>query len=193
MYYQKRHPDWPWLTEEANTILDSVMLKSDCGVEMGSGRSTLWLSKRLGSLTSVEHNGEWFQQVQKMLNDQGVSNVSYHHCEELAEGQDPGGSSYVGVIDRFGPETLDFALVDGIYRDHCTVRLFERIRPGGLLVIDNIERYLPTDSITPDSRGPDSGYASELWEQAAQTLKEWRVIRTSSGVTDTWIFIKPAH
>ena len=50
------------------------------------------------------------------------------------------------------PEGIDFALIDGIYRDHVTLFLLPKIRLGGVLVIDNVNRYLP--------RGPCLRFAS---------------------------------
>jgi len=41
IWYRKRHPDHPWLTPQAISILDSWLMPGDKGIEWGSGRSTL--------------------------------------------------------------------------------------------------------------------------------------------------------
>ena len=59
--------------------------------------------------------------------------------------------AYVQVVKRFEKNSLDFVLVDGMYRD-AYANWFVRIRPGGLLIIDNANWYLPSNSGSPNSR-----------------------------------------
>jgi hypothetical protein len=54
--YARQTPDLPWLTPQANQILSTVLHPTDAGIEWGSGRSTVWFSKKLRNLTSVEHH-----------------------------------------------------------------------------------------------------------------------------------------
>ena len=74
--YQRRHPDHPWLTKSANSILSSYLKDSDIGLEFGSGRSTLWFAQRVSALTSVEHDPLWYSKVSEMLKGNGISNVT---------------------------------------------------------------------------------------------------------------------
>ncbi len=71
--------DLPWWTFDAVREGDSFLrARPDARVfEWGSGASTLWLSKRAGQVTSVEHDGEWHQMVQGRL--EGVENVTLRH------------------------------------------------------------------------------------------------------------------
>jgi hypothetical protein len=75
-------------------------------------------------------------------------------------------------------------------RDYVTLFLLPKIRPGGMLVIDNVNRYLPSLTMSPASLRPPAAPATAAWEQAAAALARWRRIRTSSGVWDTAIFVK---
>ena len=82
-YYFRTHPDVPWLSEQANTMLESLLKPTDVGIEWGSGRSTCWLAKRVKHLISVEENQPWADVVRKQIQDQGLSNVDYRFYEGM--------------------------------------------------------------------------------------------------------------
>lgn len=191
IYYEKAYPDHPWLTRDANKILASYLRKTDIGLEFGSGRSTIWLARRVSKLTSVEHNVRWAGNVSDMLRNVNISNVNYKHCPKANENEQGQDSDYVKVIDGFEPDSLDFCLVDGAYRDFCTLKVIEKIQPGGLLIIDNVNRYLPSHSYSPYSRSIEEGPQGPIWNEVARIIDNWRKIWTSSGVTDTAFFFKP--
>lgn len=191
IYYEKASPDHPWLTCQANRILDSMLKPSDAGLEFGSGRSTMWFAKRLRCLTSVEHNPEWAAKVRRQLDEKGCINVDYRFIPQDVPDEQGGDSAYVRVIDEFAAESLDFCLVDAAYRDFCALKVIDKLKPGGLLVIDNVNRYLPSDTHSPYSRSLADGPAGVVWKEVGQILADWRSIWTSSGVTDTAIYIKP--
>jgi predicted O-methyltransferase YrrM len=190
--YQKSHPQYPWLTKSANSILQSLLKSTDVGLEFGSGRSTVWFAKRLSLLTSVENDELWYNKVNNLLQNNNLANVKYILCPEDSEqkGQD---SNYHKIADDFPDKSLDFVLVDGIYRDLCAYAVLDKVRAGGILVIDNANWYLPSESISPDSRTTDEGPASQTWAEFLRRVENWRCIWTSSGVTDTAIYFKPCN
>lgn len=192
IYYRKTHPDRPWLTPVSITILDSYLRQTDVGLEFGSGHSTLWFAKRIRHLTSVEHNELWYKKVHQMLKDNHQENVDYYLALKEEEGESAA-SAYVRQVEQFGVNSLDFVLVDGIYRDSCALNALNLIRPGGILVIDNANKYLPCNSHAPNSRTHKDGPDGEIWAQVYRELCHWRTIWTSSGVWDTAIYIKPCH
>ncbi len=61
--WERRHPEAPWLVGEAVDLLTTWLRPSDVVVEFGSGRSTLWLAERAGSVISVEHDVAWAERV----------------------------------------------------------------------------------------------------------------------------------
>ena len=63
MLYEKRQPDNLWLTKDSVQLLEQLLLKSDVGVEFGSGRSTHWFLSKIASLTSIETNQAWYEKV----------------------------------------------------------------------------------------------------------------------------------
>ncbi len=189
--YRWQHPDLPWLTQTANEILHSYLKPTDTGLEFGSGRSTIWLAKRVSQLTSVEHNPEWHQYVQNMLKQQNITNVDHLFAPRDKANSEAENSDYVRNAERFPNDTLDFVLVDGIYRDFCARASMPKIKPGGVLIIDNVNRHLPSNTRSPYSRTFAQGPENTVWAQVADELKTWRTIWTSSGVGDTAFFFKP--
>lgn len=180
---QSLHSDWPWLTGQMVRILDSWLRGDDVGLECGSGRSTLWLARRVSSLTSIEHSKAWHETTSSDLRRWGLGNVSYLYKPE-EEG-------YVQAISEIRDESLDFMLNDGIARDACAVCCIDKLKPGGVMIIDNCNRYVPSRSSAPESRGLEEGPATETWSLFLEMIRNWRCIWTSNGVWDTGLWVKP--
>jgi predicted O-methyltransferase YrrM len=179
-----RNPDHPWLTRDAVTLLDALLKPIDKGVEFGSGRSTVWFAKRLNSLTSIENDELWYRKVSSSLKEQKLDgHVDYRLVTDLA--------SYSLQGSGFADNSIDFCLVDGVMRDECAKTMLNKIRSGGLLVVDNVNWYLPNENFcSPDSMSVGQ-FASDLWKEFEMHTRSWRRVWTSNGVTDTCVFIKP--
>ena len=188
--YQRANPDSPWLTPEATRLLDLMLRPSDIGAEFGSGRSTLWLARRCAHLISIEHDQAWHATVLGALALERMIHVDYQ-CHPPDEPEPNGDRSAYVQVARFLPdEGIDFALIDGIYRDYVTLFLLPKIRPGGILVIDNVNRYLPSPTKSPGSIPASANPVSAAWGQAATVLSRWRGIWTTNGIWDTAIYVK---
>jgi predicted O-methyltransferase YrrM len=191
MRYERSHTEDPWLTPDAIRLLGPLLRASDRGVEFGSGRSTIWFAQRVAALTSVEHDEQWHDEVAGRLKARGLSNVDYL-LAPLDQPVDNGERSrYARVALEFADASIDFALVDGAYRDYSAKYILPKIKPGGMLIIDNVNWYLPSQSHAPNSRTVTTGPNGKIWCEVAAELSNWRSIWTSSGVWDTAVFIKP--
>ncbi|NPV84646.1 MAG: hypothetical protein HPY45_01380 [Anaerolineae bacterium] len=189
--YRRMHPQEPWLTPAANQFLSGYLRKGDVGLEFGSGASTLWFARRVAHLTSVEHDPNWYERVKAGLEAQGIGNVTYLYFEVpncVPEGVLP---DYPQVVDQFDPDSLDFVVVDGKLRDMCATKSLPKIRPGGILILDNADVYLPSDLKTPNARRKEQGTASPLWNDFMTAVADWRNYWTCNGVSATAIFFKP--
>jgi predicted O-methyltransferase YrrM len=147
------------------------------GFEWGSGRSTAWFAQRLGSLTSIEHEPSWFKIVQDRLKRRNICNVTYRHVPLNHPYDEPHQPiydpipDYTAAVEQFRDGTLDFAVVDGHYRRACIAAVIRKLKPGGLLLVDNTN-WLPLSE----------------WGVPA----EWKVVHQSSNVvTETTIWQKP--
>lgn len=191
MWFEHANPKAPWITPEAVRHLESMIRSCDHGVEFGSGRSTIWFAERVDHLTSVEHNEEWYTKLSSSLKNHALTNVDYNFAPSDPQGSNEETSEYVQIALSFPEQSVDFALIDGLYRE-CTAKfIIPKIKPGGLLIIDDANWFLPSRSHAPASRDIASGPDGPVWAEVWRILSKWRIIWTSSGVTDTAIFVKP--
>jgi len=178
---QKRNPDHPWLTSAAIGMLDSALRSDDVALETGSGRSTHWFAKRVGHLTSIETHPGWHAKVSEQIKN--LDNV------ELRLIEDP--QAYVQAIAEMADTSLDFALIDGPERDACALAILPKMKPNGLLVVDNIDRYLPSSSRSPHARQLADGCATPQWQDFVDHTADWRRFWSSNGIFDTCIWVVP--
>jgi hypothetical protein len=188
--YERANPDQPWLTRSMIGILETWLKPADVGLEFGSGRSTGWFGARVAHLTSVEHDATWFNIVERKVAAIRAQVDCFLHEDGISHSAE---SAYVLVGKRTAPSSLDFCLIDGVARDHCALACLDKLKAGGILIIDNVNWYIPRErrSFAPSSRGPSDGYASEVWHQVGQEISGWRNVWTSDGVTDTAFWVRP--
>lgn len=191
--YQRRFPDRPWLTAYAVEFLDGWLLPTDIAVEFGSGRSTLWFAKRVAKLTSVEHDAAWHERVSGQINTSGIQNVTYLFFDEDETTVNVESSQYVSIITGIEDNSVDFTLIDGIFRGYCARKMADKIRPGGLLAVDNANWFLPCESRSPGSRNRAQGPSDGNWAEFLGLVSGWRCFWTTSGVTDTALYFKPCN
>lgn len=189
--YRRQHPDVPWVAPAAVEFLTGYLTPSDNMLEFGSGRSTLWFACRVGHITSVEHNHKWYKRIEQKIAEKGITNITYLlrlKQEETVPAKD---THYVQATQEITPGSLDVVLVDGTYRAQCVLQSLPLLKAGGILVIDNVNRYLPSDSIAPNSRSMQQGPIDAEWQQVLGQIGSWRFFWTSNGVSDTAVYFKP--
>lgn len=180
----------PWLTADATRLLDELLLPEDHALEWGSGGTTLFLAPRVARLTSVEGARPWHDDLAARLATAGTTNVDLRLVpfDELGYETPEHESAYVGAAPELETGSLGMVLVDGEYRDGCALRALDLLRPGGLLVLDNAETYLPSTSRSPwhVDRPATTG-----WQEFTERTRGWRRIWTTNGVWDTAFWFKP--
>jgi predicted O-methyltransferase YrrM len=189
--YRRLNPDKPWLAPAANEFLEGYLKPTDKMLEFGSGRSTLWFSKRVRQITSVEHNPEWFKKIKEKIKDLSIYNITYILHPKQEETLPSSETNYVNATREFELSSLDVVLVDGTYRAQCVLKSLPLLKPGGLLIIDNVNRYLPSNSKSPNSRSIAQGPIDDEWRQVCDQINSWRFFWTSNGISDTAFFFKP--
>jgi hypothetical protein len=191
-HFRQTHPNLPWFSPQSIVFLQDYLLSTDMGLEFGAGRSTLWFAQKVKHLTSVEHNREWVEKVNSMLQARALTNVDVIFQPRLdGTPLDIANSGYVAVTRQFSAESLDFVSIDGIYRAECALNSLHLLKHSGLLIIDNVNKYLPSASKAPNSRSFKEGPADATWEEVWKQLHLWRSYWTGNGVSDTALFFKP--
>lgn len=179
---QKLYPTDPWLTRDAIKLLSQLLKPTDVGLEFGSGRSTSWFLNRVEKLYSVESSPEWYGIVShKCAQDISSGKLDYRLCETE--------DKYAGRALELADNSIDFCLVDGVFRDRCALNSLSKVKTGGIFIVDNVNQELPnTWSKSPNTLRDKP--STELWAEFMERTQNWRSIWTSNGVWDTCIWIK---
>ena len=141
--YEWRHPDEPWISADAVRFCETILKRDFLAIEWGSGRSTAWYAKHVGSLLSVEHHEDWHKTVRARLGAQGLTHAEVRFVPLDHPLNEPGRAvyevmpRYVAAVEEFADGTLDFAVVDGHYRHACILAAIPKLKPGGHLLVDN--------------------------------------------------------
>jgi SAM-dependent methyltransferase len=146
-------------------------------LEFGSGSSSIWISKRVKQLTSIEHNLDWYNKIKN-------SSKNLKNFELLCLNDE----SYYNYIETIVDDSISFCLVDGLFRDIISLKIINKIRPGGFILIDDIERYLPSN----DTHSPSKNcYYNDNWKLFEGLTKNWHKLYFSDGITDQIILTRP--
>lgn len=141
--------DVPWWTMRAAARVSAHLkaVERPRVFEWGAGASTVWLARRAWSVTTIEHDGHWAETVAGLA----PSNVTIRViAPRPSEGPSPARSEkrgfthldfaeYVQAIDATD-DMYDLIAIDGRSREACLSRAVAHLRPGGLIVLDNVER-----------------------------------------------------
>jgi len=128
---QPMRPNDPWLTRDAITFLQAYLREDMVGFEFGSGRSTSWFARRVSRLISVEDNPVWYRRVKQ---DLSCLKVDYRYISTNA-----GCITYVNQLLSFSDASFDFIVIDGSCRDACISVAARKVKPGGVIVLDNAD------------------------------------------------------
>tara|TARA_Y100000814_G_scaffold131143_1_gene94894 strand:- start:13068 stop:13643 length:576 start_codon:yes stop_codon:yes gene_type:complete len=182
--HEKTHPNDPWLTRQSVHILADLLQDTDTGLEFGSGRSTIWFAQRTSRVISIEHDFKWYQSVGQKIQDLNLeSKIDYRYCDNIAD--------YVGQIDSLEDNSIDYCLIDGKARDECALKVLPKLKHEGILIIDNINLYLPNASRSPNSIRRFDNTNDSDWASVQVQIDSWEMVWTTNGVSDTALWIKP--
>lgn len=162
----------PWLVPGSVVFLESLVRPDWIGWEWGSGGSTVWLGKRIASLTSLEHQPDWHQQIKARIAAFGIENVKLLHCGKGTAYYVEYGDAILSLPD----ESLDLVLVDGRARPRCMTNAVSKVRRGGVLILDDSQRPYYAGAIAK---------VPENWER--HDFEGWW-----NGPKTTTIWVRPA-
>jgi len=125
----KNNQPIPWFTYPAIDFLAGRLNKNLKVFEFGSGNSSLFFAKRVSSITSVEHNKEWFEKIKNSLPENSV----IHHVESKSSEQ------YLQPLIKIGRK-FDIIIIDGIFRNECLINSIDYLTENGVVILDDSER-----------------------------------------------------
>jgi predicted O-methyltransferase YrrM len=122
----------PWLPFRLIDELEAVVCAGTRVFECGGGGSTLWLLDRGAVVVTVEHDREWTDILKK-----GVTSDNWTLLvRPIADGP----TDYVEAIATYPDDWFDVVVVDGRARRRCASRASSKVKPGGLLLVDDVNR-----------------------------------------------------
>jgi hypothetical protein len=147
----------PWWNRYAIRYLSSQVRRGDQVFEWGSGGSTAWLVAQGAQVTSIEDDPEWVIKVTDRCPEADVRAIPAKPTGTIEERWFPSDEGprffddYVSAIDEFDDGSFDIVIVDGMCRVECFQRAVPKVRPGGLIVVDDIdmEPYRPLKKSLP--------------------------------------------
>jgi len=132
----------PYMNSEEISDLITYIDKDTEMLEIGCGNSTLFFSKIVKRLVSIEHNKEWCDKISNDMKLISKCDWSIHVIEpkfpQLHSFQpaEPGQfDEYVNFISNLEKDQFDVVLVDGRDRVRCTIASIPLLKKDGVLII----------------------------------------------------------
>lgn len=120
----------PWFTYPAIHFIDNLDLKNKHIFEYGSGYSTLYWAARANHVESVEDNHLWYKKIYEV--SRKYKNLSLSYIDDAR--------FYVPSINR-SRKLYDVIVIDGKNRFDCAKKAANKIKKGGLIIVDNSDRH----------------------------------------------------
>ena len=199
---ERFHPEEPSFTPQAVALLEGLLRPGDIGVEWGSGNSTRWFARRTRHLTSFESAEPYYNEVKASLHAAGLSNVDQRLVALDADDDEQAihRTPWMTAARAFPDASLDYALVDTYPRGCLCATAVAKLRPGGLLIVDNANWWMPPPpDVYPPAMGsvpvlagtPGSAIAKhECWPAFSGMTADWRRHWSSDGVQMTLVLFK---
>jgi hypothetical protein len=138
----------PWWNRHAINYFGAHVNRGDRVFEWGSGGSTAWLLSKGAAVISIEDDMEWVDNARTLspgadlraIPGKGTGSVKETFLEGRPDERDRRFfDDYVAAIDEFPADSFDVVVVDGVCRVECFQRALAKVRPGGLIVVDDTD------------------------------------------------------
>lgn len=160
----------PWVTYPFIRFIEKRLSKEFDLFEYGSGNSTLFYSQRVKTVTTVEHDKEWFDRMGSSVSD----NV------HLVFRSLDSGENYVQAALEAGKK-FDIIIVDGRKRVDCIKSCLAALKENGVMVLDDSERENYREGI------------SFLRSHGFRQLDFWGIAPGSADEKCTSLFYRPGN
>ena len=120
----------PWWTYSFNDFFIPKLNSNLEVFEYGSGNSTIFLSKKVKNIISIEHNKEWFEKMKSKI----CKNVNLKFIPlDKYEGE------YSKAILKEN-KYFDVIIIDGRDRVNCVINAIKRLKQDGIIILDDSQR-----------------------------------------------------
>jgi hypothetical protein len=126
----------PWLSYPFISFISDRLTKTMNIFEFGSGNSTLYFSEKVNSVTSVEHDKDWYIKILSKKNN----NVNLLFVQLETNGK------YCRSA-LSGKSRFHIIIVDGEDRVNCIFNSLDSLERNGVIILDDSERNEYADGI----------------------------------------------
>lgn len=130
---------YPWLPFRLIDELDALVGPGARVFEYGGGGSTLWFLDHGASVVTVEHHHDWASRLSDLISVQQWTLLERSSADDYRD--------YVGAITEFPLNAFDVVVVDGRERARCAMAALVHVRPGGWLIVDDVDRERYADAL----------------------------------------------
>jgi hypothetical protein len=119
----------PWVTYPFIQFIDNRLQPHFALFEYGSGNSTLYYSKKVATVDSIEHDKFWYDKIHNNM----PPNVNLFYCE----------LTYDGNYCRYSQQTsisYDMIIIDGRDRVNSCKQSISSLKADGVIILDDTER-----------------------------------------------------
>lgn len=117
----------PWMNYSFIDFLEPRLNREMNVFEYGSGYSTLYLSGKVRSVTSVEFDESWFKKMNEILQNT-------EHCELIFR---PDRTRYAKAVTEYENQQFDIIIVDGRDRKECIKHILPYLSEVGVVLLDD--------------------------------------------------------
>jgi hypothetical protein len=134
----------PWWNYHATAYVERMLPDRARVFEFGSGGSTLWFVDHGAEITSLEHSSDWAALVQEACPGLDLISVESDQTGTVRSVGEPSErryfDAYLDVMSAQPDETFDLVAVDGRCRCEAGIISMPKIKPGGMLLLDDSQR-----------------------------------------------------
>lgn len=121
----------PWITKDAIIFLNSLDLSNYNILEFGMGGSTIYFASRCKHLISIEHDSNWYKNVNKYLVDNTMDKNVQSYLKQRP---------YNTICETLTNIKFDLIFIDGRDRVECAKSSIKLLSDHGIIMLDNAER-----------------------------------------------------
>lgn len=133
----------PWYTDGCLKALLTMNYSNWDVFEWGGGCSTVWYSHNCNSVTTIETDQNWANEIVAYLQTQSKNNYSVVNIEvppsARHENLHPNKDAYLNYIKSLNKK-FDCIAIDGSYRNEALLISENFVKPNGIIIFDNYEQ-----------------------------------------------------
>lgn len=177
----------PWWHYDAIRFVEERLPQGARVFEYGGGASTLWLLGHGAQVVTIEDSAEWTEALLARAPHADVRLIEPSGGQIARAVVD--WPAYADMINDQKADSLDLVIVDGVTRRLCVLAAADKVKPGGMLLLDDSQPPPDVPSWRPELR--------DLYTDLPNVLDGWSMTHLRGLKPGTWnpvqttVWIKP--